>query len=157
MQFLTKLANTISRIYWATPSAFRWMLWVVPLLYFIFPFDLDRLGLVGRVDDIALIIFAFWALERAGKFSGFFQEAKAEGKKRSQTEGDAEEPQFSNRTPYEILELMPGASRGEIKKAYRRLLGMYHPDKFAHLGAEFERTAQRRTQEIIAAYERLCK
>lgn len=31
--------------------------------------------------------------------------------------------------PYAILELEPGASETEIKKRYRRLSILYHPDK----------------------------
>jgi DnaJ family protein A protein 2 len=33
---------------------------------------------------------------------------------------------------YDVLEIQPGASEQEIKKAYRKLAMRYHPDKNAH-------------------------
>ena len=32
---------------------------------------------------------------------------------------------------YQVLEVQPGASFAEIKKSYRRLMKIYHPDKYA--------------------------
>jgi DnaJ like chaperone protein len=40
-----------------------------------------------------------------------------------------------------------------IKKAYRQLSMQYHPDKVAHLGAEFKRVAEEKMKEINAAYD----
>jgi DnaJ like chaperone protein len=40
-----------------------------------------------------------------------------------------------------------------IKKAYRTLSMQYHPDKVAHLGAEFKRVAEEKMKEINAAYD----
>lgn len=60
-------------------------------------------------------------------------------------------------SPYEILEVSPSASQGEIKEAYHRELAKYHPDKVAHLGAELQRLARDKTSEIIEAYESLKK
>lgn len=57
----------------------------------------------------------------------------------------------------EILGLEPGASAASIKKAYRRLVLQYHPDKVAHLGAEFRHIAEEKTKEINVAYALLCK
>ncbi|XP_050306572.1 translocation protein SEC63 homolog [Anthonomus grandis grandis] len=37
--------------------------------------------------------------------------------------------EMANFDPYEILEISPGSSQGEIKKAYRRLSLILHPDK----------------------------
>jgi DnaJ-domain-containing protein 1 len=52
------------------------------------------------------------------------------------------------------LELKPGASREQIRSAYRRLLLKYHPDRF-HTDAERAQTAQEITQRISLAYKRL--
>ncbi len=38
-------------------------------------------------------------------------------------------------------------------KAYRQLSMKYHPDKVAHLGAEFKRVAEEKMKEINAAYD----
>lgn len=49
-------------------------------------------------------------------------------------------------TPYEILELQPGASKEEIKKAFHRLAHIHHPDK----GGDAEKF-----KKISAAYAEL--
>jgi hypothetical protein len=50
---------------------------------------------------------------------------------------------------YHILEISPGASESEIKKAYRRLARKYHPD------VSNEENAQERFLEITEAYQNL--
>ncbi len=151
MFFLTLLANTLMRRYLATPWALRWVFWLLPILYFLLPLDFDRLGLLGRLDDILVMGFSYWAFERAGKFKDFFREARKQGAAPPAQDGDP----LEGKTPHQILGLGRQADAAAIKAAYRRLVSLYHPDKFAHLGTEFEATAQRRTRAIIAAYERL--
>ena len=58
---------------------------------------------------------------------------------------------------FEALELAPDASDREIKKAYRRLMNRYHPDKLAGSDASEETVAQaaRKTREVREAYELL--
>ena len=159
MRSFIRFANWIMRAYLATPLAFRWVYWLLPVVYFIFPFDIvpDLLGGFGRLDDLLLIAFSFWALDRAPRFREFFQEAKQERKSQEQegTRMGGGEREHAVKPPHVVLGISPGADPAEIKKAYRGLLRMYHPDKFAHLGSEFEVTAKRRTQEIVAAYEKL--
>jgi len=160
MRTFIRFANWIMRAYLATPMAFRWVYWVLPLVYFLFPFDIvpDLIGGLGRIDDLLLVAFAFWALDRAPRFREFFQEAKEEKRSQSKQEGarmGGGEWKQTIRPPHVVLGIEQGANAAEIKKAYRGLLRMYHPDKFAHLGAEFEVTAKRRTQEIVAAYDKL--
>ena len=53
------------------------------------------------------------------------------------------------------LGLEEGASDYEIKKAYRRNAAKYHPDKLAHLGAEFSDVAHQKFIEVTSAYEHL--
>ena len=57
--------------------------------------------------------------------------------------------------PYEVLGVSQGASREEIRSAYRELIARYHPDKVAHLGQEFEAIAREKTLAINRAYEML--
>lgn len=52
-------------------------------------------------------------------------------------------------TYYDILEINPGASESEIKKAYRRLARKYHPD------VSKEEDAEERFLEITEAYQNL--
>jgi uncharacterized membrane protein YkvA (DUF1232 family) len=154
MMFFTLLANTLMRLYLATPWGLRWLLWLLPIAYFLMPFDLDRLGVFGRIDDILVMVFSFWAFERAGKFKDFYREACQQRRQGATAPPPASDP-LEGQTPQQILGVAKRAAAKEIKAAYRRLVALYHPDKFAHLGPEFEATAERRTRAIIAAYQHL--
>ena len=55
---------------------------------------------------------------------------------------------------YEILEIEPGASLEEIKRAYRDLAFVWHPDRFAH-NDRLQQKAQQRLTEINLAYQQL--
>ena len=59
------------------------------------------------------------------------------------------------KTHYEILGLEPTADADAIKKAFRREIARYHPDKVIHLGAEFQEMAATRAAELTVAYKTL--
>jgi DnaJ-domain-containing protein 1 len=44
-------------------------------------------------------------------------------------------------------------SPAAIRKKYKELLAKYHPDKVQHLGIEFQEMAEKKTREIMDAYE----
>ena len=62
------------------------------------------------------------------------------------------------RNPYEealqLLGIRETSETGEIKRAYRRLLSQYHPDKLAGAGAtpDAVRQATEKTRELHSAY-----
>lgn len=58
---------------------------------------------------------------------------------------------------YGVLGIEPGVSDREVKTAYRRLMNQHHPDKLVARGLpeSMLAAAERRTQEIRAAYERI--
>lgn len=58
---------------------------------------------------------------------------------------------------YKILEIEPGASNEELKKAYRRMAMKYHPDKVSHLGNDFQKAAKDKFQQLSHAYENIKK
>ena len=58
---------------------------------------------------------------------------------------------------YTLLGIQKGASKSEIKKAYREASKKYHPDRVHHLGDEFQKVAQEKMQEINQAYQVLSK
>ncbi|WP_417914612.1 DnaJ domain-containing protein [Candidatus Electronema sp. JM] len=60
---------------------------------------------------------------------------------------------LSERHYYTVLGVDEAADFAAIKKAYRTLSMQYHPDKVAHLGAEFKRAAEEKMKEINAAYD----
>lgn len=58
---------------------------------------------------------------------------------------------------YKILEVDPNASDQEVKKAYRRMVNKYHPDKVGHLGEKFQKAAKEKFQKVQDAYEQIKK
>lgn len=52
----------------------------------------------------------------------------------------------------EVLGVTLTASHLEIQAAYRKQISLYHPDKVATLGHEIRALAERKAQEIDAAY-----
>lgn len=56
------------------------------------------------------------------------------------------------KTHYETLGVRPDAPPEEIKRAFRREIARYHPDKVQHLGAEFQELAALRAAELTQAY-----
>ncbi|MGQ4809152.1 Chaperone protein DnaJ [Candidatus Entotheonellaceae bacterium PAL068K] len=62
----------------------------------------------------------------------------------------------SERRDYAILNLDTSASAAEIQQAYRDLVQVWHPDRFAH-NPRLQRKAQAQMQALNAAYARLCK
>jgi len=53
---------------------------------------------------------------------------------------------------YKILEVEEDASLQEIKKAYRKKILEYHPDRVASLGKEFQILAEEKAKKINNAY-----
>jgi hypothetical protein len=137
----------------------RLFLTILALAYVICPVDLlpDWLVGIGWIDDIVVLGLLWWYLYRysrrrfraeEGPFSG--GGAWSSQQKREQPTGNG-----SSRDPYQVLGIGRNASQEEIKQAYKRLAGKYHPDKVSHLGPEFQALAEKRFKEIQAAYEAL--
>ena len=57
---------------------------------------------------------------------------------------------------YAMLDLDPSASPAEVKQAYRDLVQVWHPDRFAH-DSRLQRRAHVKLQAINEAYARLGK
>ncbi|MBE3076802.1 MAG: J domain-containing protein [Actinobacteria bacterium] len=56
------------------------------------------------------------------------------------------------KTYYELLGVGPKAAADQIKRAFRREIARYHPDKVQHLGPEFQEIAATRAAELTEAY-----
>ncbi len=54
--------------------------------------------------------------------------------------------------PWAVLGIPRTATRAEAKAAWRALVVQYHPDKVAHLPAEFRALAEAKTREIMDAW-----
>jgi DnaJ like chaperone protein len=144
----------------------RFLIYLLLILYVLSPFDLLPeffLGYVGVIEDVITVGVLYWyfiyrpAKIRAKSERAYYQQGqgrRAEGyqgdQRRSQTDKRLSKPD-----PYEVLGVNRGSSIGEIKKAYRRLAGKYHPDKVTHLGEEFRGLAEKKFKEIQEAYQEL--
>lgn len=71
----------------------------------------------------------------------------------SQQPGSAAGAASQEKRYYTVLGVDETDDFAAIKKAYRQLSMQYHPDKVAHLGAEFKRVAEEKMKEINAAYD----
>ena len=58
---------------------------------------------------------------------------------------------------YQILEITKEASNEEVKKAYRKMVKKYHPDKLQGLGEEHLKGANEKFQSIQSANDRIKK
>lgn len=59
------------------------------------------------------------------------------------------------RTHYELLDLPRTASPDDVKRAFRREIARYHPDKVQHLGTEFQEIAAAKAADLTQAYRTL--
>ena len=107
------------------------------------PIDLvpDRLGGLGLLDDLALIVVAVLWIRRRMRRTG-------------ERPTPAEPVPWD---PYAVLGVRQGASAEEVTSAYRQQMRRYHPDHVAHLGDELQALAHRKTLDIQRAYGEIGK
>ncbi len=58
---------------------------------------------------------------------------------------------------YNILEVAPNATNEEVKKAYRKMVVKYHPDKVIALGNDVQKAAKEKFQKVQDAYDAIKK
>ena len=116
---------------------------------------------LGWLDDL-VILWLLWRVFYAGAKrwpnSSSGQAAGGRTRPDGNASGGTRPGGYRDRAgkdPYEVLGISPGATREEIKSAYRRLVATYHPDKVAHLGDEFRKLAEERFKEVQEAYREL--
>ena len=144
----------------------RVLIYLIPILYAICPYDLlpDFFVGLGWIDDLILLGGLYWyhfyyrpakakaRYERAYHQEGQGSQSKTHYENQNNTQKDAK---FSSRDPYDILGVNRHASAGEIKNAYRKLTNKYHPDKVKHLGEEFKELAEKKFKDIQEAYQKV--
>jgi DnaJ-domain-containing protein 1 len=57
--------------------------------------------------------------------------------------------------PYAVLGVAADAGDDEVDRAYRQLMGRYHPDRVAGAADEIRALAEIRSREINGAYDRI--
>ncbi|WP_373501877.1 DnaJ domain-containing protein [Desulfococcus sp.] len=143
---------------------------IIALIYTLFPADVlpDMIPVLGWLDDAALWVLFFWYFfMRLRETEGPPSEdpdsrQEGPGQSRGGTGGEGDPEGFrkqagggASKDPYTVLGIERGAPPEAVKKAYRELAAKYHPDKFAHLGEDFQKTAEKRFKEIHEAYRTL--
>ena len=58
---------------------------------------------------------------------------------------------------YRVFGLPEDASDAQIDRAYRKLMGQYHPDRVAGAAPDLQKIAEQKSREINAAYDRIQK
>ena len=143
----------------------RYLPWLIALLYFLSPYDIlpDFVVGLGWLDDIAVVALAWWWASRLNRSYMARGGPRARDTSRQQSstsstgrQAAAEEP-YKTDEPYEILGVESGASKEEIKAAYKKLATKYHPDRVQHLGKEFQELAHKKFLAIQKAYDTLMK
>ena len=145
------------------------LLIILAVLYILSPYDIlpDLVIGWGWLDDIVILGFLlrfFYNLKKKrAAFRRYYHNGNTDenagnrnaGKNQSRTHSPGEKSSPGPWDPYQILEIERGASQEEIKLAFRKLAGKYHPDKVEYLGDEFKMLAEQRFKEIQRAYEEL--
>ena len=142
---------------------------ILVILYVASPLDIipDIFPVIGLIDDIVLVGLLVYYI-RFGRFPDFLtrffrmffytapgQAGDHAGPGTSDQQEKSGPGPDRKRDPHAVLGVRPGASRSEIKAAYRRAAQQYHPDKVSHLGREFQELAKQKFVEIQAAYDAL--
>jgi hypothetical protein len=145
------------------------LLIILAVLYILSPYDIlpDFVIGWGWLDDMVVLGFLLRYFYNRKKKREAFQKYSRHSKNADNAGNrTAENNQSRTHTaegnsssghwdPYQILEIERGASQENIKQAYRKLAGKYHPDKVEYLGDEFKALAEQRFKEIQRAYEEL--
>ena len=76
---------------------------------------------------------------------------------RAHSDSPRRDPESATNDDYAILGIPPSATDDEVRKAFRSMAMKHHPDKVAHLGPEFQRTANEKFTRINDAYQRIKK
>ena len=134
----------------------KYLPWIVAVLYLLNPYDLipDFAIGVGWLDDLAVAgLVLWWASRLRRAYQTGRRYSHQPGGERRSAEGKAS----VHEDPYETLGVEPGASKEEVKAAYKKLAAQYHPDKVQHLGEEFQKLAHEKFVAIQKAYDELMK
>ena len=147
-----------------------WMAAVLCVLYFILPVDLipDFFGLPGRVDDVLVGLLTLLYMHAASRRrmsrdprdAGGRTAGPGDSRREGRGKADGGTPRTERAAPadpYAVLGVSRETPTVEIRTRYKDLLLQYHPDRVQHLGEELRETAERKTQEINVAYQRILK
>ena len=119
----------------------RILLYTLAILYLLMPFDLDGIPLIGRLDDIIVILAVII-------YCKFFLPLHFNKNREAEPPEDAFDP-------YAVLGLPPNASRDQIISAYLKLRSTFEHNNVAQLGEDFQRNAEEKLDQVERAYRML--
>lgn len=117
--------------------------------------ELDHLYYIGRQMNISKLTIDSLLSMHSFTYEGNFQR-KQQGNQQ-QSSRSSRRPSYSLKDAYRVLEISENATESEVKKAYRKLVVIYHPDKVSQMGANFQKSAKEKFQKIQDAYEQIKK
>lgn len=98
-------------------------------------------------------IYVDWVLKTESG-NPYFKAVQDEFRRLKGFEAKTESQRKSVRLPWwDVLEIRPTDSLDVVKRAFRKQMGLYHPDKVAALGADLIELANQKTKDINHAYE----
>ena len=113
--------------------------------------DIYRIGHFLSIRRITVdSLLSMHSFHYTGRQSGGYQQQSNQQQYRRRTSSGT-----SLNHAYKILEITPQATEAEIKKAYRKLAVIYHPDKVMNMGESHQKSAKEKFQKIQAAYEQI--
>ncbi len=101
---------------------------------------------------VILVIFIFVGYVIVHYLKEMFKAEVRQRSERDYRRRDRENP-ATEQDYRRILGVTDKDGPAAVRKKYKELLAKYHPDKVQHLGVEFQELAERKTREIIRAYE----
>lgn len=131
--------------------------------------DMDVMAVAGQIADnvnystrLELLHFLFDLANTDGDFAeselqmieriaGALRVSHADYRALAALYQKAKDPNWA----YVALEIEPGATNEEVKKAYRRMAMKYHPDKVSGAGEEMHEKATEKFRAINEAYEHI--
>lgn len=116
-----------------------------------------ELALLQKISSLLHIPPAsFRAMQAMFQFTYRKEHTKSQSKNRNYQEESNSRKSYNLSDldrAYIILEIESTVSDEEVKKAYRRLAKIHHPDKAVHLGINFQKTAKIKFQKLQEAYD----
>jgi len=108
----------------------------------------------GEDIMIRLIIFIVFVITAYLSFRYVIRSFKEVSRRQGQGKASPDYRRSKTEEEYrQILGIDDDDSPENIRKKYKELIAKYHPDKVQHLGREFQEIAEKKTKEIMEAYD----